>query len=347
MPTESLTAALQTLREDYIQKQKATQSLIAAIKGKSSAFGKVQQAISDYAAQNANSDPMLESVQEAIGAAQENVNPLTTVLGREAKSLTTFTGALKGAMDALSTHPVDVVRLSHPVEALKTSDIQDERLLQLLPELTHELEEAQEALGVVFGAALRAALTAQGIAVTGTSPQFEVGRFEIAANFLSRSASISYGKEIVVKRVPLSIEAILKAYQGVSKSITGRKEDGEVWIRQFYTAWELARAKRNTEDKRANIVDCYFEMVLQRQAKTFFTSPTKSVFADYTRAQFAYDLFELAIRPQRSYNGTVVYAHAGTRSQTDKGNIRSMWIVEGAGPHDGRYIGDIVFDKNE
>ena len=87
-------------------------------------------------------------------------------------------------------------------------------------------------------------------------------------------------------------------------------------------------------------------MVLERQPKTFFSAPAKNNLTEYTRPQFAYDLFEIAIRPQRAYKDLFVFAHAATRSQTDS-TTKSMWIVEGQGPHDGRYIGDIVFDKNE
>jgi hypothetical protein len=346
MPNDSLISALQVLREAYSQRQKSTNSLIAALKGKSSLFGKIQQTLDDYMAENPSDDPALAQVQQSFGLAQESINPLLGTLGREAKSLAVLTGALKGAIAALSSDPVDVVRLSHPVEVLSTSDVQDPRLVELLPELTHEFEEAQQALGAIFGPALREAMTVQGIEVMGTSPKFEVSRFEIAANFLNRSASISYGKEVVVKRIPLSIEAILRAYQTTEKSITGRSETPDQWMAQFYAAWEAARTKRNSADKRANIVDCYFELVLQRQPKTFFSSPAKNNFAEYTRAQFAYDLFEIAIRPQRVYKDLVVFAHAATRSQTDS-STKSIWIVEGQAPHDGRYIGDIVFDAND
>jgi hypothetical protein len=346
MPNDSLISALQVLREEYSQRQKSTHNLISALKGKSSAFGRIQQALGDYANNNATGDTALAQVQQSFGMAQESINPLVATLGREAKSLAAFTGAIKGAIAALSADPIDVARLSHPVEVLTANDIEDQRLAELLPELTLELKEAQEALGAVFGSALREAMAAQSIEVTGTSPKFEVGRFEIIANFANRSAAINYGKEVVVKRLPLSIEAILKAYQSAAKSITGRNEAPDQWMAQFYNAWEAARKKRNPAEKRANIVDCYFEMVLQRQPKTFFSAPTKNSFAEYSRAQFAYDLFEIAIRPQRTYQEMVVIAHVAIKSQTDSG-VRSMWIVEGRGPHDGRYIGDIVFDKNE
>lgn len=346
MPNTTLVTAFQTLREDYSRKQKATNRLLAALKGKSSALGKIQQALGEYAAWPDNENAAFVSVQQAFGGVQEDTTTLAANLGREAKTLAALTRATADTIAALNTDPVDVVKLSRPAAALQALEVQDERLSELLPALNRELDEAQQALGAVFGAALRQAFAEQEIAITGSTPKFEAGRFEIAANFLARSASIGYGKEVVIKRVPLSVEAVIKAYQSAVKNVTGRSENPDAWIAQFYSAWELARRKRDTADKRANIVDCYFEMVLIRQPKTFFSAPTKNSFAEYTRAQFAYDLFEIAIRPQRSYKNMVVFAHVATKSQTDSA-ARSMWIIEGQSPYDGRYLGDIVFDRNE
>lgn len=347
MPDETLITALQSLRDEYSQKQKATNNLVKALKGRSSAFGKLQAVLSDYAANNASGDPEPERhVQDIFGTVGENINPLIVKASREAKELAKLNGALKSILSALSSNPVDVVRLSHPYENLKTVEIQDDRIVAILPEIAYELEEAQNALGVVFGAALRAALAEQGLEVGGTTPQFEVGRFEISANFLTRTASVSYGKEVVIKRTPLSIEAVIKAYQNAVKSITGRNENPETWIAQFHSAWEAARRKSDPSNPRANVVACYFELVMLRQPRTFFSAPTKDSFADYTRAQFAYDLQEIAIRPHRNYKGKVVFAHSAIKTQSDS-STKSLWVVEGNAPHDGRYIGDIVFDKDE
>ena len=67
-----------------------------------------------------------------------------------------------------------------------------------MPALTQELEQAQARLGDDFGAALRHAMAEMGIEVGGRPPRFEIGRFEIVADFINRIASISYGKTLVV-----------------------------------------------------------------------------------------------------------------------------------------------------
>ena len=107
-----------------------------------------------------------------------------------------------------------------------------------------------------------------------------------------------------------------------------------------------AGRRRATNDNRANIVDCYFELVLLRQPRNFRSAPGKSSFADYSRAQFAYDFFQFAnAQPPFTYKGMKIFGHGATKSQAESVE-KSIWIVEGESPHVGRYIADVVFDKD-
>src|SRR6266545_867555 len=348
MPNDELIGELDRLRETYGQRQRTTNSLLAALKGATGALTKAGRSLRDYADQNPSANGLAQA-QQAFGALrlkEEAVDPLMPDLRREVKTLAGLNGALKDAVAALRAESVDVVKLGHAYAALQGARVSDEALASLLPAIDQELQQAQHALGDTFGLALRHALAEQGIELGGRPPRFEIGRFEIVANFVSRGASISYGKELVLKRVPLSVEALIRAYQREVKAIAGRNEDGPRWIAQFYDAWETARRRRGTSDNRANIVDCYFEMVLLRQPKVFRSAPGKSSFVDYSRAQFAYDFFEFASTQRLAYKGKKVFGHGATKSQTENPD-RSIWIVEGESPHEGRYVADVVFDKDE
>ena len=349
MSNDSLIGALETQRETYSQRQKATTNLVAALKGATGALTKASRSIKDYADQNPNNLNGITNAQQTLGAIrlrEEVVDPLMPDLRREVKALTAVTTALKDAIAALRGESVDVVKLGHAYTALQTAKIQDAGLTELLPEIDRELQQAQQALGTTFGQALRHALAEQGIEIGGRPPRFEIGRFEIDANFVKRTASISYGKDVVIKRVPLSVGAVIAAYQRANKLITGRNEDGNRWMEQFFNAWDIARRKRGTNDQRANIVDCLYEMVLLRQSRSFHSSPDKQGFVDYSRAQFAYDFFEFANQQRRDYRGQKIFGHTATKSQAESAD-KSIWIVDGPSPHDGRYIADIVFSKDE
>jgi hypothetical protein len=275
-------------------------------------------------------------------------------LRREVKTLASLETALKDALAALRGESVDVVRLGRAYQGLQAGaprlKTPDESLTVLLPELHQELQHAQRTLGETFGVALRDAVAGLGIEIGGRPPRFELGRFEVDADFMNRTASINYGKELVTRRVPLSVEAVIKAYQRDTKAIMGRNEDGDRWIEFFYTAWQNAQRRRDSsvrpEGVRVNIVECYYELVLLRQPRAFRSAPSKHSFVDYTRPQFAYDFFTFTDQQRRAYQGRRVVAHASTKSQTDTPE-KSVWIVEGAHSYDGRYITDVDFARGE
>jgi hypothetical protein len=195
MPNDALISELDRLRETYSQRQKATNNLLAALKGTTAALGKTNRILREYADLNSNTDDIAKAQQffSARGLKEEAVDPLLPSLRREAKSLTSLAGALKDTVAALRGDSIDVIKLGHAYAALQGAKIQDATLSALLPDVGQELEQAQFALGDTFGHALRAALAEQGIAIGGRPPRLEVGGFEIAANIVIRSASISDG----------------------------------------------------------------------------------------------------------------------------------------------------------
>ncbi|MHB8626195.1 MAG: hypothetical protein ACYDBJ_23830 [Aggregatilineales bacterium] len=350
MPDALLIDSLESVRNGYAQRLKTANGLVAAFKTMSSAHGKLAKLLRDYSEQTPAADPeRLHYSQQAVGnfRVKEDVSDvLLPDLRREIKALTALNTALKGIVGALKSTNVEVGALGHAYESLRKLNVQDEALQGLLPQVESELKKAQQALGETFGEALRAALAERNIVIGGRAPTFEIGRFELNANFLKRRASLAYGKLPVNNNVPIGVESVLKAYDQATKAIMGRNEKGEVWIRQFHDAWENARRRRNTQDKRANIIDCYFELFLLRQKKGFLSVPEKKTVVDYSPAQFAYDLYEFGSHQQLRANGERVHVHTATRSQVDSGD-RALWVVEGSGPNDGRYIGDIVFSRDE
>ncbi len=343
MSNETLINQLNQLREIYIQQQKAAATLQTTLKNITTAQSKTQKAFLDYIAQNAGVD--VHPVQETFASLRLKemvVDPLLPDLRRELKMLTALTGALKDAVAALRSEPVDVVRLDKAIIILQGMQQQD--VAALLPEMLQELELGQRQLGDEFGRKLRDALAGQGISIGGRAPKFEIDRFELEANFAKRFITLRYGKDVVVPRASITVEAAIKAYDSASKAVMGRNQNGQTWIAQLYEAYELARRKRGMGGTRVNIVDCYVEMVLLRQGRAFSSEPSKRTFSDYTRAQFVYDFYEFAQRQRFMHNGQVVKAHVASKSQTDSA-AKSMWMVDGDSPYDGRYIADVEFEK--
>lgn len=341
MSNESLLLQLTTLIDAYSLRQKRANAVQSSFKLVTNTHNKTLKALRDYAEHDTTVD-----VQAALDAftrvrvKEEAIDPLTPDLRREIKSLATLVAALKESANALRAEPVDVVRLDKALAALQAS--KESAVAELVTELQSELDLAQRALGDEFGQKLRAALQELGVVIGGRPPKFEIGRFELDANFARRACTLRYGKDIVAPHVSITVDAAVKAYQSAIKAIQGRNVDGATWMAQLADAYQTAQRKRASTNSRVNIVDVYIEMVLLRQGRAFASEPSKRTFTDYSRAQFIYDFYEFTGRQRLTHKGQVVKVHSATKSQTDS-PAKSMWIVEGDSPYDGRYIADIEF----
>ncbi len=339
MSNASLIQQLETLREQYNQRQRSVQSMINMLKTANDTLVKAHKGLRDFAENNpelANNSLMVfnESRLKADG-----LDPILPDLRRELKTLLPIGIALKDALAALRLEPPDVVKLGKAVETLQSIKTPSEALTAVLPELIAALAEAEKALGTTFAESLRDAFRVLGIEVVGQPPNIEVGRFLIQLNFPGKRANLFYGIEPVGK-APLSVEATVKAWQAANKTITGRNEKGELWIAQLYEAWKAARGEK--PETRVNIVECYFEMVMIRQKKGFRAAPGKHGFVDYSRAQFAYDL-DLFINQQHlTHAGLRPALHVAIKSTSDNPE-KSLKLIIGSGPGDGGYVGDFEF----
>ena len=343
MPNEPLLLQLTQLTDSYSQRQKRANAVQATFKLTGDALTKTQRALRDYAEHDTTVD--VQGAQDAfarVRVKEEAIDPLAPDLRREIKNLATLIAALKESANALRAEPVDVVRLDKALAAIQAS--KEPAVAEVIPELQGELDLAQRALGDEFGQKLRTALAALGVAIGGRPPKFEIGRFELDANFARRAAVLRYGRDIVAPHVSITVDATVKAYQAAAKAIQGRSVDGAAWMAQLYDAYQNVRRKREISGPRVNIVDVYVELVILRQGRNFAVEPSKRTFSDYSRAQFIYDFYEFTSRQRLTHQGQVVMVHASTKSQTDS-PAKSMWIVEGDSPYDGRYFSDMEIVK--
>lgn len=343
MPNEFILLQLTQLTDGYALRQKRANAVQAAFKLTTDAQNKALKALRDYAEHDTTVD--VQSAQAAfarVRVKEEGIDPLTPDLRRELKSLAALIAALKESAIALRAEPVDVVRLDKALAALQTS--KEPAVADVAPALQSELELAQRALGDEFGQKLRAALQELGVAIGGRPPKFEIGRFELDANFARRACVLRYGKDIVAPHVSITVEATVKAYQAAAKAIQGRNVEGAAWLAQLHDAYQTVRRKREIGGSRVNIVEIYLELVILRQSRAFAVEPSKRTFSDYSRAQFIYDFYEFTSRQRLTHQGQVVKVHSATKSQTDS-PAKSMWLVEGDSPYDGRFVADIEFVK--
>jgi len=206
MTNETILLQLTGLIDDYALRQKRANAVQAAAKLVTDAHNKTLKALREYAEQDTTVD--VQGAQAAFaGVREQTIDPLVPDLRREIKTLAALIAALKESATALRSEPVDVVRLDKALAVLQVS--KEQAVLDNVPELQNELDLAQRALGDEFGQKLRAALSAQGATIGGRPPKFEIGRFELDANFARRFSVLRYGKDVVAPHVPITVDATI------------------------------------------------------------------------------------------------------------------------------------------
>ncbi len=353
MSQEELIAQAEHLRQAYNQRRNLISGILKDIRGSYQAQRREQDR---YARLKANYSQYLEIFpdEQPLEVAMVPDPPQATWLILEAprarlstnlKALDRVASALKTLNDSLRTKPPDVVKLAKAHEMLQKLQSSFPDLSMLAEQCASLLEQAYEDLSVTFGGTLRDAFAAEGLAVEGRPPKLDVGRFCIDLNFAKRQARILYGKEPVGKPLKLSVEGILRAYRAAHKAIMGRQVDGQKWLQRLYEAWQVVNFRNGRRAQDANLVACYIELALHSQEPAFLNKePRKSLFKEYSRAQFAYDADRFINREQLKYGKLKPFMRSSSRQQTESSE-RSIWIVTGDKPSVGSYVSTLSFKE--
>lgn len=336
---QDLIQAFDALREQTAQKEKVVKAALAAFKNAASTAQKAAKLLPDLTALKVAVALPDAAIFEAVK--DQAVDPVRPALQRDLRAYGKTLAALKEALNALRADP-DVNRLTKALSALESLNSPD--VARLLPAFQDRLKQANDDLAFGFGKQLKAALEERGLSLSINGTKYEIGRYEVEVNFAKRTAVLRYGKDVVIPKVSLSVGGVLKARDDADKLIAQRGEEGAKWVEMLYKAWEAVYRKQGGRETSVNLMECYVEMTMLRQARTFRIEPSKRSFADYTRAQFVYDLDTFIYKGGLTHEGKRAYLHVATKSQTDS-QERSLWVVNGAGPHDGKYIANLAFEK--
>src|SRR5258707_1024241 len=104
MPNEALITAVDSLRDQYSQRQKVTQNLLTALKGTPATLAKTARALHEYAEQGGSIDQnklgQAQQTFEALRVKDDAVDPLTPDLKRETKWLASVLSVLRDIVSA-------------------------------------------------------------------------------------------------------------------------------------------------------------------------------------------------------------------------------------------------------
>jgi hypothetical protein len=341
MPQDAeLISAFSELQGNAAQKWKQTNSFIANLNSLIMSLDKTGKSL----ALRGQASEIDAGLAQALGeqTITDTAKASFTQAKRDAKQLDTLKKNLAKVIDALKAERINVQSFATALNTLQTFETSLPDLADLLPHARQILATAEQELATYFGDQLNEAMAQHQVTISGRAPNFEIGRFALRVDAAKRKAALSYGKIAIEPSIALNIPAVVRAWQAAHKAIFARTENPEQWMAQLYEAWVAARRYKGTNDRRISIVDCYVELVLQRQKKDFRASPSKKIFRDYSRAQFAHDFYEIAVKRHLAHKGEKAFAHVATKGQVEQD--RSIWLVTGDSPAEGAFYADIEFN---
>lgn len=283
---------------------------------------------------------------EQLQGAQKELDP-------QFKALRNATSALNQAIKLASEEQADALAMQKALTKLQQASaaVADSQMAAATDAFTTATQQALDALAFEFAHNLREAFERRGQAVEGRPPTLVVGELVLNIDIAARKAQWLYGKEALTRPIPLSINAILQAYDAQRKAILERTIDVPGFLAELHKAWQdlvderLQRSGQRPRGNRLNLVETYSKLVLNRQSARFWNAPSRSTFKDYERPLFVRDLVLAQTAPTVAVSGQSHRLRLGvaTKSQADSAT-RSIWLPNG--PLDGEYYSDITFEVN-
>ena len=288
---------------------------------------------------------------ELVEALQKTQNTLEP----RVKALRAAQGALKSAIKLANEERADALPMQRALVKLQRANetvnetVDDETLNEPLEAATarfrEETERALDALAFEFARELRSAFSERGVEVTGRPPTLAADELVLNMDTAARKAGWFYGKEALTKPLPLSLNAVLKAFEGQKREILERELDVEAFLKELHATWQglLETRSRKPQGGRINIIETYSKLVLNRQSARFWNAPSRSTFRDYPRALFVRDLVLAGRAPVITVEGAKqrLFLGVATKSQAESGS-RSLWLPQG--PFEGSYYSDLTFE---
>lgn len=282
---------------------------------------------------------------EQLKAAQQELDP-------KFKALSAATGALRQAVALASEDKADALAMQKVLAKLSDASkrLENEKFQAGSNAFAAATQAALDELAYAFAHDLKATFEQRGQTVEGRPPTLVVGDLVLNIDIGARKAQWLYGKEALTRPIPLSINAIVQAYEAQRKTILQRTIDIPAFLGELYKAWqdlleerEPKAGRRSSSSNRTGIVETYSKLVLNRQSPRFWNAPSRSTFKDYERPLFVRDLVLSQAAPTVNVNEQSYRLRLGgaTKSQADSAS-RSVWLPSSA--LDGDYYGDVMFE---
>jgi hypothetical protein len=275
----------------------------------------------------------MDDLVQKLQAAQADLEP-------QFRALRGVIGALNTTLRLASAPTADALPMQKALTKLETAAaaVEGSALDRAVAAFAAATQSALDDLAFDFAKDLRAEFGRRGETVEGRPPTLTVSLLTFKIDMAARKGQWLYGREPLTKPIPLSLVGIIKAYDRQVKRVVNRELESS-FLPDLQKAWQdcLDKRKNRPSGGRANIVEAYSQLTLNRQSARFWNAPSRSTFKDYERDLFVRDLALALAEGEAPFHLGVA-----SKNQAEQAS-RSIWLPDTA--IEGQYYSDITFDN--
>ncbi len=204
-------------------------------------------------------------------------------------------------------------KIERAMEKLALSPALKRTLQQWVSQEREMLEPQKQRYRWTYFHRLQEAVASLNLTLQGQDPNFYAGLYTFRPNFERGTLRIFWGPEEIAQ-VPLDPERVVEAIRTFEQHLNTPFHADE-FFHLLLTAYRKVveeGGRTSPQRGRAPLLHVLRQLVFLRQSSAFWANPSKRNFREYSRVQFAYDLYRL----RRSSYGSRIQLVVATFDQT-------------------------------
>ncbi len=233
---------------------------------------------------------------------------------------------LKGALSLAKDHCKEVYRIEPLVQKIEDDinliEFDNKGALQIVSQLKGTIQGLKEDFRFEFTKSLQGILESKGMKLRGQLPVLYTGFYRIETDFYQGKALIFFGPD-KIGRFLLTPEGIAESIFNIHEGLRKNSVKEEDFIKNLFQAWNMSCYILKRE--KVPITHCLVRFAIISQKRQFYESPSRHNYRDYSRFQFAYDLYRLRKSGVKEIDGKELSLVSSTFDATRK-KIDYIWV---------------------
>ncbi len=257
---------------------------------------------------------------------KENLKKILNNIKETEKGIKRLQTILKKILNLAKDPLLNVYKIEPLIQNLekgiKDTEFNGSGLIDIIKVLKTDTERLKKDFRFDFSQKLEELLKENGMHLHGQLPVLYTSFYRIEADYYQGKALLFFGPE-KIGGCTLSSEEITKTIIKINKELSNNSIKEDELIQKLFKAWRNATLIQQRE--RIPITTVLIQLAILLQRRQFYQNPSKSNYRNYSRFQFAYDLYRIGKKGVKQIQGKELHLVASTFDATRK-KIDYIWI---------------------